>query len=69
MGVKCEDCNPGIVPQLLGCVRPGEDVSLECSLLSMLASLCLALLVAAAFYLVFMMYQKSTVKDQDKKSL
>ncbi len=67
MGPKCVDCNPGLVPRLLGCARPEEDVTLECSLLSLLASVVLALILAGAIYLGFCIYQKLKNCETNKK--
>ena len=65
---RCEDCNPGIVPRWLGCVRPGEDVTLECSRLSLLASVTLVLLFVAAVYLgISLLKRASTFNRTDNK--
>jgi hypothetical protein len=54
MGTQsCEDCHPGLVPRLLGCVQPGEDVTIGCALLSLVASVAATLVMIATPVLAY----------------
>ena len=50
---SCEDCHPGIVPRLLGCVNPGEEVSLACAILSLVVSVVAVLIIVALAVCIF----------------
>jgi hypothetical protein len=64
------ECQPGLLPHLLGCVSDKtddgqcQDVTFSCALLSLLVALMIAVTVCSAIYIVCSRFNKSTITSQ-----